>query len=591
MSTAKPYFAYRSFWKEPDAKRRFAAAGIKQFCVFAGNTVNSLGEPYCQYDMIWKWWDTYDFTPFDEQMQDTLDICPDAEILCIIDLNSPLWLARQLTFDSYPQVSVAVANDRWRQATEKYLNALLEHIQKKYSKHIACFIMMCGVTDEWMDYCHGQASPEKLRLFQAWAEERNLPIPEDIPGIAARFAAPRLDGALRDPVLNRDAVNYWRFSSDLIADAICHFAGLVDAHRRPGQEIGAFYGYIMELTGNRLVQCGHLAYEKVEASPLIDFVISPGNYSDRTMGGGSGFMTPNGTVHVHGKNCMYEIDHRTHTANMQLTEHVALPWMIAWKNAEEDIAGLRREFCRALFHGASLWWFDMWGHFYDDPAVMQTIADLLPLWRQYADRTRQPQAEVALIVDPVSTALVNDQHYPLVGKLYNGLHTALNRLGAPFVVHSFGDLPKIDVSAFKLVILSGCIEVTPEKRAILDRCLPADRPAQLWIGPSALTDGTTWGQQPLNAPHCPDVEAVTPELLRQHAEAAGVHIFVPDYTPVWAADDLLMIHVAEGGERIIALPRQVKTIREIFSNTVITVNADHFNYTFKTPETALFALN
>jgi hypothetical protein len=52
-----------------------------------------------------------------------------------------------------------------------------------------------------------------------------------------------------------------------------------------------------------------------------------------------------------------------------------------------------------------------------------------------------------------------------------------------------------------------------------------------------------------------------------------------------------MIHVAEGGARTIALPRHAKTAREIFSNTVIAVDTDHFTYTFKTPETALFALN
>ena len=97
----KPFFAYRSFWKEFDAMKRFARIGVNQFVVFPGNSTNSLGEPYCQYDPVWKWYDTYDFTPFDEQMNDVLRICPDAEILCMIDLNSPLWLARQLHVDSY----------------------------------------------------------------------------------------------------------------------------------------------------------------------------------------------------------------------------------------------------------------------------------------------------------------------------------------------------------------------------------------------------------------------------------------------------------------------------------------------------------
>ena len=31
----KPFFAYRSFWKEFDAMRRFAEIGVRQFAVFA----------------------------------------------------------------------------------------------------------------------------------------------------------------------------------------------------------------------------------------------------------------------------------------------------------------------------------------------------------------------------------------------------------------------------------------------------------------------------------------------------------------------------------------------------------------------------
>ena len=87
----KPYLAYRSFWKEPETRKKFASAGFKQFCVFPANTVNTVGEPYCQYEPIWKWFDKYDFTPFDQQMDDNLSLTPDAEILLMIDLNSPLW--------------------------------------------------------------------------------------------------------------------------------------------------------------------------------------------------------------------------------------------------------------------------------------------------------------------------------------------------------------------------------------------------------------------------------------------------------------------------------------------------------------------
>ena len=113
MKQEKPFFAYRSFWKEFEAKKRFASIGVDQFAVFASHSTNSLGEPYCQYDPTWLWYDTYDFAPFDQQVNDVIGLCPEAKILCLIDLNSPLQLTRQLYVDSYPAVTLAAAHDRW----------------------------------------------------------------------------------------------------------------------------------------------------------------------------------------------------------------------------------------------------------------------------------------------------------------------------------------------------------------------------------------------------------------------------------------------------------------------------------------------
>ena len=70
-------------------------------------------KPYGQYDPTWLWYDTCDFAPFDQQVNDVIGLCPEAKILCLIDLNSPLWLTRQLYVDSYPAVTLAAPHDRW----------------------------------------------------------------------------------------------------------------------------------------------------------------------------------------------------------------------------------------------------------------------------------------------------------------------------------------------------------------------------------------------------------------------------------------------------------------------------------------------
>ena len=584
-STQKPFFAYRSFRKDFDTIRKFAETGVKEYCVFAGNTANSLGEPYSQYDPVWKWYNTYDFTPFDEQMTDLLRIVPDARIICLIDLNSPLWLARQQHLDSYFQLGNALASRKWREETRKYASAFVEYAQKHYGERIIAYVPMCGKTDEWMDHAEGDETAEKLVIYQEWCRRNGFPVPNEIPSVSRRENAPWANGQLRDPARNADAVRYWQFTSEFIADGILDFAALIRQHLHPGQKIGVFYGYIMELS-EMAVSLGHLAYEKVESSPLIDFLLSPGDYSDRFMGGGSGFMTPNGTLHLHAKSYLYEIDHRTHTANMKLTPYVELKGQPAWKNLAEDIAGMRREFCRTLFHGASLWWFNMWGGFYTDPSHFETIRQCRALWEEYADAAFQPDAETALIVDPENALLLHDTQ---TQRCYCLAQNTLNRMGAPYFIYSLRDLPSLPASV-KLLIFAIMPEVTPEKRTFLEQyAFPGRR--CFWYGPCGLTDGSGKNAVSLPGNRVENIFEFTPELLRREGKTAGVHFYTDMHCPVWAGKNLLSIHTARGGKKRITLKRKAKRVTELFSGKIAAGECLSFDYHFEGPDTVLFRLD
>ena len=583
----KPFFAYRSFWKEFDAMKRFARIGVKQFVVFAGNSTNSLGEPYCQYDPVWKWYDTYDFTPFDEQVNDVLRICPDAEILCMIDLNSPLWLARQLQVDSYSAVTLAECSSRWKKNTGNYVRAFVDYAERKFGSRIVSYIMMGGKTDEWMDHSGGVESESKRLAYRDWCGKQGLPEPEDIPGFGKRnHTSHEQDGLkMRDPVTDHEAIQYWRFHSEINADSILEFAGMVRSQVSRPVELGVFYGYILQLEYST-VSLAHLAYEKVESSPDIDFVISPGDYKDRPIGGGSGFMTPNGTVKLHGKDCLYEIDHRTTSANMQLTPYVALSWMDRWKDLDEDRAGLRREFCRTLFHGSHLWWFDMWGKFYEAQENIDVIAKCREIWEKYADRSFAPEAEVALVVDPESALFIGPNAYdrPLMTPVLK----ALNRLGTPYEVYSLNDLPNIP-RRIKFAVFTGVVKLDDRNRAELE-LFSAGRQF-FWNGPAGLTDGKDWCEQSLPGFRFPDFSAVTADILRREALKAGVHFFTESSCPVWYGRDLLSIHCADGGKMKISLPKAAGSAEELFSGRCLAVNGTQFEYEFGKPETALFKLS
>lgn len=597
--------------------KRFYDAGIRQFCVFPANTTNSLGEPYCQYPTNWKWYDRYDFSVVDEQFEDLLAIAPEAKVLCMLDLNSPNWLVKDLNgegcfADSFLSLTDALTAKRWVAATKNYLKALIGHIEERYGDRILTYLLACGTTDEWMDYSKGRESLGKLQRYQQWCRKNNLDVPENIPVYLKRFNSTHELG-LRDPWADRESLQYWKFHSEMVADGIIDFTDHVRGMIPEQRKIGVFYGYILQLTTSRLVQCGHLAYEKVLAADSVDYLTSPGIYNDRVMGGGGGFMNVNGTVKLYGKSYFHEIDHRTCTSNMDLNEHVSLAWMVDWPDEKASIAGLRREFCRSLLHGASLWWFDMWGGFYKSDNLVAEISCFQKLSDKYADSAMTTDAEIAIIVDPESALYVNDEDEkaPTEG-LYTGLLTQCNRLGTPYQVFTFNDIANIpDINKYKMIIMPGLFEITPAKQMVLNKYILKNNRTVIWTYGAGLTDGTTWtpeamqnltgasfgeagpkktDQKTWRSLYFATTEEITPEILREHAKAAGVHLYTDIPVPVYANKRFLAVHVADRCRTTIRL-RKKSAVKELLTGNFIIAPCKEFTYDFDGPETALFKLD
>ncbi len=608
-------FAYRSFWPEFEAMRQFKDAKVDTVCVFAANTDNSLGKPYSKYPSVWRWFGKYDFDSLNKQYDDVLAVNPDATFICMIDLNTPIWLQRQLALrghsaesESFTMLSCACANPAWRKEVKTYLKAIIEHMEARYGDRIRAYLLACGQTDEWMDYSRGTAGRMKTQAWQAWCAQHGRPeVP--IPSYA-RMDEASFDGLIRDPATERDIIDYAHFTGDVIADAILDFVAQARALAPKQRQIGMFFGYILELTTNRLVWAGHLEYERLYHSPDIDFFISPGTYQDRPMGGGSGFMVPNGTRVLCGKGFLHEIDHRTPTYNIHLDEFVSIGWMHPWKDQAETDAGLKREFSLAIINGTSLWCFDMWGGVFRTPETMEIVARSRQLWDTYAKQPSETRAEVALVVDPQSARLVNDRS-PLAGQIYAATRKKLNRLGAPFEVFSFNDLSKADLSQYKMFVFPGLFEVTAEKAAVLtEHVFHRDRTVvfayapgisdgktldtarvQALTGTAFQTEGVSVAKHDAwTAVYVPSYKGLATEVLRRAAVDAGVTIYCDDAVPVYANQRLVAIHMAEGGSKTITLPGPCREVRELYTGQVVPVNDRQFSYPFATPDTALFEL-
>ncbi|MFA6176520.1 MAG: hypothetical protein WC765_08090, partial [Phycisphaerae bacterium] len=585
-------------------------------CIFAANTDNSLGTPYSKYPLVWRWFDKYDFESLDKQYDDVLAVNSNAEFICMIDLNTPIWLQRQLSLgghsaqcESFTMLSGACANPAWRNATGGYLEAIVQHMEARYGDRVKAYLLACGTTDEWMDYSRGVAGRAKAQAWKAWLKSHGrAEVP--VPGLE-RIDHVTFENLIRDPETEQDVVDYAQFTGDLIVDTVLGFAAttrsLIPKHR----QIGMFFGYILELTNARLVWSGHLEYERLYVSPDIDFFISPGTYSDRPMGGGSGFMVPNGTRVLNGKGFLHEIDHRTPTYNYKLDEFVSIGAIDPWKDQAETDAGLKREFALAIINHTSLWCFDMWGGVFQTPETMKVVEQSKKLWDEHTAVPQKTRAEVALVVDPQSARYLNDQHAD-IPQIYQATRNKLNRLGAPFEIFSFNDLPRADLTAYKLFVFPGLFEVTPEKLAVLKKYVFNNNRTALFVYAPGICDGkrldtarvkeltgtefktpgvSTVEWDGWTAVYASGYDEVTPETLRQAAVAAGVTIYCQDAVPVFANERLVAVHMSQGGEKTIALPCECVQVKELYTGQVIPVANRCFTYEFQSPDTALFELN
>lgn len=321
-------------------------------------------------------------------------------------------------------------------------------------------------------------------------------------------------------------------------------------------------------------------------------------------------MVPNGTRARHGKGFLHEIDHRTPTYNVHLDEYVSIGWMVPWKDQAETNAGLKREFSLAIVNQASLWCFDMWGGVFATPETMALVARGKQLWDQFGRLPLRSRAEVALVVDPHSARYLNDLH-PDVSKIYQGTRNQLNRLGAPFEVYSLNDLPHVDLERIRLVVIPGLFVITPEKRALLERHLfTRDRTVLFAYAPGIVRGnkldpegvrelaGTAFGtpgvsglpREGWKSVYVPRYEDITPAMLRQLAQGAGVALYSEDAVPVFANERLVAIHFAQGGRKTITLPGDFRHVKELFRGRQIPVEHRRFAYEFESPDTALFEL-
>ena len=263
---------YRSFTREPETARIFSQElGVKTRCFFASNTINSLGGVYCEYPPIWVGEGKYEFGHLDEQMEEMNASNPDGKMICMIDLNSPYWMTRRFHFDSFTDVSTAVSNPAWMKMTLRWMKDFITYAEAHHGDRIAGYVLSGGGTSEWYDNVRGYSNRSKDAAWQRWCKEKGLDYGPESPS-AHSLEQASFEGHLYDPVSEAKKIDWWRFHNGTVADAILTFAREARAMLPEDKQIGVFFGYYFVYS--RWSSFGHMDYERVYASPDIDFFIA-----------------------------------------------------------------------------------------------------------------------------------------------------------------------------------------------------------------------------------------------------------------------------------------------------------------------------
>ena len=437
-----PQMAYITYFTDKNRYADFAADGMRLFSVplfFAAQPINENGQTPVFYEGIFENGDN--FAAADREINRLLDAVPDAMIFPRVNVNLPrhweLDHPDELCDSAFhePRRRVCFSSDIWADETERLLRRFIAHMSAQpYADHIIGYQIAAGNTEEWFPL-DGQGSVGK-RSREGFAR-----------------------AVLRGEYVDTEA-EYYYYLSRTIVQRIDRFASLVKELTDHRLVVGAFYGYSFECAPRTYA---HNAMEDLLRSPNVDFICSPVSYMDtRPLGQDHPNMTAIDSIKHHGKLYFAENDTRT--------DHAAAPWDLPnytkpiWYGPcrEDSLEIIRMHFARALTHGHAMWWFDMWGGWYDGEDFHAQFKKMQQIAADSLSLPRAGTAQTAVFIDERANDGGAPNHF-----IYT-VRRALGAVGASYDAWLIGDFTAV-AARYKLCIFL-VPEMTDALRKAIDSC-------------------------------------------------------------------------------------------------------------------------
>ena len=469
-----PPLSFKSFRPTPKNISDFYKAGLKLYCILTSGMLNRLGSPYSLFGESWVGDREYNFDVIDKQIEMFRENAPGCYYAIMIQVDTrDWWLEKHPQYKStFTHLTQTCGDTEWRSLAAEYVQAVIRHVEEKYSEEIFGYFLLGGTTTEWFsEYDFEEATPLKTALFREYMKDEKVEIPgKDILD----------DDGSKKFVENETVINYRKFSNELITDTILYFAEAAQGVICHKKLLGVYYGYLFELFGRRIWDVGGLDYERIFESPLLDMISSPSSYMCRSYDSTSGLMLTESSLLNKDKFYFLEFDHITHLAPQYVEGNPIPGYDSKFENENQTVDVLRRDFMLCKSKGLALWWFDMFeGWFYSD-SMMKQIGDFIKLSEYLKEIKMESVCEIAYIAGGKDLAYVNkNTHFNSIDII--NVHLNLYKAGAPFDSYTQGDIEKIPVDKYKFFIFADSINMTESQLEYINKNFRKDGNVLLFV--------------------------------------------------------------------------------------------------------------